>query len=55
MGKKKILVVDDEVDLVKTIQFALEAEGYEVLASHNGEDALNRSRKENPDLILLES
>jgi DNA-binding response OmpR family regulator len=54
MGRKKILVVDDEVDLVKTIQFALEAEGYEVLVSHNGEDALNQSRKENPDLILLD-
>lgn len=54
MEKKKILVVDDEVDLVKTIQFALEAEGYEVLVSHNGEDALNQSRKENPDLILLD-
>jgi DNA-binding response OmpR family regulator len=54
MERKKILVVDDEVDLVKTIQFALEAEGYEVLVSHNGEDALNQSRKENPDLILLD-
>ena len=54
MNAKKILVVDDEVDLVKTIQFALEAEGYQVLASYNGEDALNQSRKENPDLILLD-
>jgi len=54
MNPKKILVVDDEVDLVKTIQFALEAEGYQVLVSHNGEDALNQSRKEKPDLILLD-
>ena len=54
MNPKKILVVDDEVDLVKTIQFALEAEGYQVLASYNGEDALNQSRKESPDLILLD-
>jgi two-component system alkaline phosphatase synthesis response regulator PhoP len=54
MNPKKILVVDDEVDLVKTIQFALEAEGYQVLVSYNGEDALNQSRKENPDLILLD-
>jgi DNA-binding response OmpR family regulator len=54
MNPKKILVVDDEVDLVKTIQFALEAEGYKVLVSYNGEDALNQSRKENPDLILLD-
>jgi len=54
MEEKKILVVDDEVDLVKTIQFSLEAEGYKVLVSYNGEDALNQSRKENPDLILLD-
>jgi len=54
MNPKKILVVDDEVDLVKTIQFALEAEGYKVLVSYNGEDALSQSRKENPDLILLD-
>jgi two-component system alkaline phosphatase synthesis response regulator PhoP len=54
MERKKILVVDDEVDLVRTIQFSLEAEGYKVLVSYNGEDALNQSRKENPDLILLD-
>jgi DNA-binding response OmpR family regulator len=54
MEKKKILVVDDEVDLVKTVQFSLELEGYKVLVSHNGEDALTQARKENPDLILLD-
>jgi len=54
MEKKKILLVDDEVDLVKTIQFSLELEGYKVLVSYNGEDALAQARKENPDLILLD-
>src|SRR4030043_1779245 len=54
MEKRKILLVDDEVDLVKTIKFSLELEGYKVLVSYNGEDALNQSRKENPDLILLD-
>ena len=54
MNPKKILVVDDEVDLVKTVQFSLELEGYKVLVSYNGEDALNQARKENPDLILLD-
>ena len=54
MNPKKILVVDDEADLVKTIQFSLEAEGYKVLVSYNGEDALNQARKEAPDLILLD-
>jgi DNA-binding response OmpR family regulator len=54
MEKRKILVVDDEVDLVKTIKFSLELEGYKVLVSYNGEDALNQARKENPDLLLLD-
>ena len=54
MNPKKILVVDDEVDLLKTIQFSLEVEGYTVLVSCNGEDALNLARRENPDLILLD-
>lgn len=54
MNSKKILVVDDEVDLVKTLRFSLETEGYTVLASYNGEDALNQARKENPDLVLLD-
>jgi DNA-binding response OmpR family regulator len=54
MSQKKILVVDDEVDLVETIRFPLEMEGFNVLISYNGEDALNQARKENPDLILLD-
>ncbi len=54
MGQKKILVVDDEVDLVETLRFSLETEGFDVLVSYNGEDALNQARKENPDLILLD-
>jgi len=54
MIPKKILVVDDEVDLVETFRFPLEMEGFEVLVSYNGEDALNKARKESPDLILLD-
>jgi two-component system alkaline phosphatase synthesis response regulator PhoP len=54
MNPKKILIVDDEVDLVETLRFPLEIEGYHVLVAHNGEDALNQARKENPDLILLD-
>lgn len=54
MRAKKILIVDDEVDLVETVRFPLEMEGYHVLVSYNGEDALNQARKENPDLILLD-
>src|SRR3972149_7273219 len=54
MSSRKILLVDDEVDLVETVRFSLEGEGYQVLVSFNGEDALNKARKETPDLILLD-
>ena len=54
MNQRRILVVDDKVDLVESLRFLLETEGYSVLVSYNGEDALNQARKENPDLILLD-
>jgi DNA-binding response OmpR family regulator len=54
MNPRKILIVDDEVDLVKTIRLSLETEGFKVIASYDGEDALNQARKENPDLIILD-
>ena len=54
MSPKKILIVDDEPDLVETIRFPLELEGYQVLVSHNGEEGLNQARKESPDLIILD-
>ena len=54
MNTKKILLVDDETDLVETVRFSLEMEGFTVLVSHDGEDALKQARKENPDLIVLD-
>jgi len=54
MNPKKILVVDDEPDLVETVRFPLEMEGYQVLVSYNGEDGLTQARREKPDLIILD-
>src|SRR4030042_1443762 len=54
MSPKKILIVDDEIDLVETVRYPLEMEGFNVLVSYNGEDALSQARKEKPDLILLD-
>jgi DNA-binding response OmpR family regulator len=54
VDKKKVLIVDDEVDIVETIKFSLELEGFECLEAHDGEEALAKARKENPDLILLD-
>jgi DNA-binding response OmpR family regulator len=54
MSQAKILIVDDEADLVETIRFSLELEGYNVLVATNGEEGLNVARQEKPDLILLD-
>ena len=52
--KKKILVVDDEHDLVDFIRIRLEANNYQVIAAYDGEKALSLAAKEKPDLVLLD-
>lgn len=54
MDKKRVLIVDDEPDIVETIKFNLELEGIECLEAYDGEEALSKAKKENPDLILLD-
>jgi len=54
VGKKKILLVDDEKDLVETLTFRLEANEYEVVKAYNGQEGLDKARKEKPDLIILD-
>ena len=49
----KILVVDDEADIVKLLQSFLEKRQYEVLTAYSGEEALRQAEK-SPDLILLD-
>lgn len=51
---KKILVVDDEIELVNVIKIRLEANGYEVISAYDGQEALEKVNKENPDLIILD-
>jgi len=54
IAKRKILVVDDEKELVKLITFNLSIAGYDVLSAKNGIEALEISEQENPDLIILD-
>ena len=54
MGKKKILVVDDEKDLVATLAYRLEANGYEVIKANDGQEGLDKAKSEKPDLIVLD-
>lgn len=50
----KILVVDDDVDLAAVMKGTLESKTYEVILAHNGKEGLEKAKKENPDLILLD-
>jgi CheY-like chemotaxis protein len=54
MSKGKILVVDDEVYIVHILDFSLGMEGYEVVTALDGEEALAKVKKEQPDLIVLD-
>lgn len=54
MAVKKVLIVDDEQDIVETLKFLLETEGIECLTAFDGEDALNKAKNEYPDLIILD-
>ena len=54
MAKKRLLLVDDEVELVEMVKFRLEASGYEVLTANDGQAALELARREKPDLIILD-
>ena len=50
----KILVIDDEAILRDSLEVALRTSGYEVMTERTGEEGLERFRKENPDLVLLD-
>ena len=52
--KKKILVIDDEGDLLKLAKTRLEASGYKVLTLDSGDHAVEYAKNEKPDLILLD-
>ena len=54
MSKKKILVVDDEEELVMAVQARLEANDFDVITAYDGEDGLKKAREEKPDLIILD-
>ncbi|MFC1666480.1 response regulator transcription factor [Candidatus Omnitrophota bacterium] len=53
-ARKKILVVDDEPQLVEMLKMRLDAANYDVIVAHDGFEALDKARKEKPDLILLD-
>ena len=54
MINKTVLIADDEVDIVETLAFMLEACDLNVITANNGEEALSLAKEKHPDLILLD-
>lgn len=54
MTKKKILVVDDELDVQSIISFRLEINGYDVSVASDGQDGLDKIKEGKPNLVLLD-
>ncbi|MCF7871184.1 MAG: response regulator [Candidatus Omnitrophica bacterium] len=51
---KKILIADDEPDFVELISMRLEVNGFEVVAAKDGQEAVDKTKKEKPDLLILD-
>ncbi len=54
MGQKKILIVDDERDIVKALIIRLQSNGYNVVAAFDGAQGIFMANKEVPDLVILD-
>ena len=54
VAHRKILIIEDDADLLTLIRHVLEREGYQVFVSSNGADGILVNEREDPDLILLD-
>lgn len=54
MAKNKILIVDDEADIVTMLKIRLEKNNYEVISAFDGEEGYEKARTEKPNLIILD-
>ena len=52
--EKRILLVDDDREIVESMRIALEAEGYEILVARDGNQGLAMAEREDPDLVILD-
>lgn len=51
---KKILIVDDDFEIIDSIRYALEGQGYQVVIARDGNQGLALAERENPDLMILD-
>jgi len=54
MGKYKVMVIDDEPDIVKLVKISLEMANFEVIEAYSGKEALEKVKTTVPDLFLLD-
>ncbi len=54
MTSPKILIIDDDPDIVEAMRMPLEANDYKVITANCGKEGLQKAREENPDLIILD-
>jgi DNA-binding response OmpR family regulator len=52
--RQRVLLVDDDHEIVESVRFALEANGYEVLIARDGNQGLSMAEREDPDLVILD-
>ena len=50
----RVLVVDDDTEIIDTVQFALKQKGYEVIIARDGNQGLAMAEKDQPDLVILD-
>jgi DNA-binding response OmpR family regulator len=53
-SKKRILLVDDDREIVESMRIALESSGYEILVARDGNQGLAMAERDNPDLVILD-
>lgn len=51
---KKVLIVDDDFEIIETVRYALEGAGHEVVVARDGNQGLALAERENPDLMILD-
>ena len=54
VGVKRVLIVDDDAEIIESIRYALEAKGHEVLVARDGNQGLAMAERETPDLVILD-
>ena len=52
--QEKILIIEDEPDIVRMLEYNLKKEGFRVVSAPDGQDGLRQARKQCPDIILLD-